>query len=97
MILIGQYDSPFVRRGATHLTVMGAWIPMTVFDSSNVVAGGYDASSGTLRLRYVDDAIYDYRTVPRARYDDLLRAPSKGQFVNRRIKPFYRYVRLPRR
>jgi len=67
---------------------------MTVFDSSSVVAGGYDARSGTLRLRYVDGDIYDYRDVPGAVFDALLRAPSKGRFVNWRIKPYYGYVRV---
>jgi hypothetical protein len=28
-------------------------IPMILFNSSSIVAGGYDARSGTLRLRYI--------------------------------------------
>jgi KTSC domain len=37
---------------------------MSLFNSSSIVAGGYDARSGTLRLRYIDGDTYDYRNVP---------------------------------
>jgi len=64
------------------------------FNSSSIAAGGYDASSGTLRLRYVDGDVYDYRNVPSAVFDDLVKAPSKGWFVNSCVKPYYSYVRV---
>jgi len=57
-------------------------IPMIMFNSSSIAAGGYDARSRTLRLRYIDGDTYDYRNVPGAVFDDLLDAPSKGRFVN---------------
>lgn len=46
-----------------------------LFNSNSIVAGGYDACSGTLRLRYIDGDTYDYRNVPSAVFDDLLDAP----------------------
>ena len=62
---------------------------MILFNSSSIAAGGYDARSGTLRLRYIDGDTYDYRSVPSAVFDDLLDAPSKGRFVNWCVKPHY--------
>ena len=67
---------------------------MILFDSSSVAAGGYDARSGTLRLRYIDGDAYDYRNVPSAVFEDLLDAESKGRFVNRHVKPYYPCVRV---
>lgn len=36
-----------------HVLGMTRLIPMILFSSSSIVAGGYDARSGTLRLRYI--------------------------------------------
>jgi hypothetical protein len=36
-----------------HVLGMTRRIPMILFNSSSIVAGGYDARSGTLRLRYI--------------------------------------------
>jgi hypothetical protein len=69
-------------------------IPMVLFISSSIAAGGYDTRSGTLRLRYIDGDTYDYRNVPSAVFDGLLDATSKGRFVNRYVKPYYSYVRV---
>lgn len=67
---------------------------MTLFNSSSIAAGGYHAPSRVLRLRYIDGDVYDYRNVPQVVFHNLLGAPSKGQFVNARVKPYYRYVRV---
>jgi hypothetical protein len=72
-----------------HVLGMTRRIPMILFNSSSIVAGGYDARSGTLRLRYIDGDTYNYRNVPSAVFDDLLDAPSKGRFVNWYVKPNY--------
>lgn len=37
---------------------------------------------------------YVYVGVPRRDYDDLLKATSKGAFINERIKPRYKCQRL---
>jgi hypothetical protein len=37
---------------------------------------------------------YVYVGVPRRDYDDLLKAESKGAFINERIKPKYKCQRL---
>jgi hypothetical protein len=67
---------------------------MISFNSSSIAAGGYDARSRTLRLRYIGGDTYDYRNVPSVVFDDLLAAPSKGRFVNWHVKPYYSYVRM---
>lgn len=51
---------------------------MILFNSSSIAAGGYDARSRTLRLRYIDGDTYDYRTVPGDVFDDLLDARPRG-------------------
>lgn len=37
---------------------------------------------------------YVYIDVPQHKYDELMKADSKGVFVNERIKPSYKYQRL---
>ncbi len=67
---------------------------MVRFTSTSITAGGYDARSRTLRLRYIGGDTYDYRPVPSAVFEELLAAPSKGRFVNWHVKPNYAYVRV---
>lgn len=67
---------------------------MQSFDSESIEAGGYEARSRTLRLRFTGGHTYDYRNVPLAVYNDFLGAPSKGRFVNLHIKPYYPYRRV---
>src|SRR5690606_34131281 len=61
---------------ARYVPRMARRIPMTRFDSSSIAAGGYDARSRTLRLRYVSGGTYDYKDVPGTVFDELLDAPS---------------------
>jgi hypothetical protein len=67
---------------------------MRFLSSSSIASAGYDRGRQRLRLRYVGGAIYEYLKVPAKVFQDLLDAPSKGQFVNGSVKPFYPYVRL---
>jgi hypothetical protein len=83
-----------MRRNGSHMPGALIRILLTSFDSSSIAAGGYHASSGTLRLRYVGGDVYDYRNVPSAVFDGLVKAPSKGRFVNSCVKPYYSYVRV---
>ena len=61
------------------------------FASSSIAAASYDSRRRTLRLLYVGGGLYDYLQVPKRKFDELLAAPSKGQFVNWQIKPYYSY------
>jgi KTSC domain len=61
------------------------------FESSAIERAAFDADSATLDLWYRGGDRYQYFEVPEAVYDDLLAAPSAGEFVNREIKPRFRY------
>ena len=54
----------------------------------------YDEEVQTLYVHFGSSRTYRYFDVPPAAYDWLLRAPSKGTFVNRLVKDRYRYERL---
>ena len=62
------------------------------FNSSAIAKGGY--SGGNLFIKFVGGRWYKYIGVPESLYTQLLNSASKGTFVNRRIKPFYRGVLL---
>jgi lysyl-tRNA synthetase class 2 len=63
-------------------------------ESSAVESVGYDAVTRTLEVEYAGGAVYRYVGVPPRAYDLLLRADSIGAYVNRRIKPYYRFRRV---
>jgi KTSC domain len=54
----------------------------------------YDEAAQTLDVHFGSSGTYRYFDVPATVYDWLLRAPSKGKFVNRLVKDRYRYERL---
>jgi hypothetical protein len=66
---------------------------MILFNSSSIAAGGYDARSRTLRLRYIDGDTYGYRNVPGDVFIFWMPGP-RGRFVNWHVKPYYSYVRV---
>ncbi|HWH17472.1 MAG TPA: KTSC domain-containing protein [Allosphingosinicella sp.] len=53
----------------------------------------YDEASRTLDIWYNEGERYSYFRVPPKLYEELLAAPSIGIFVNKNIKPFFRYSR----
>jgi hypothetical protein len=63
-------------------------------DSSSIAAFGYHHAQQILRVRFIGGATYDYLDVPAEQFQALQDAPSKGQFVNSQIKPYYRYIQL---
>ncbi len=67
---------------------------MTPVDSSNIEAVGYDASNRELYVRFLNNRTYAYSEVPAELHEELLRAPSKGSFLNRAIKGAYAYREL---
>ena len=70
---------------------------MPKVSSSAVERTHYDEESRTLDIWYSGGARYSYLGVPREVYAALLAAPSIGAFVNRKIKPHYRFELEPRR
>jgi uncharacterized protein YqiB (DUF1249 family) len=61
--------------------------------SSAISSVGYDDRSSTLEVEFSSGAVYDYLNVPKRVYRDLLKAPSKGSFVSRRVRDRYPFVR----
>ncbi|TXF79033.1 KTSC domain-containing protein [Chryseobacterium sp.] len=53
----------------------------------------YRPEQEILTIIYVSGSVYDYFDVPQAVFDDFRAAYSKGVFLNKNIKPFYRYER----
>ena len=72
-------------------------IPLPLKESSSIAAAEYDRTRRTLRVRFSPGGIYDYLDVPADVIIEFLNAPSLGRFVNWRIKPRYRYVRVAAR
>jgi hypothetical protein len=62
--------------------------------SSSLISVGYDAPSKTLELEFLSGAVYRYRKVPRLIYDELMRAPSKGRFVNAFVRDTFPFSRV---
>ena len=69
-------------------------VEMLSVSSSSVAAVGYDEQSGDLFIEYVTSGTYIYIGVPMPVYEDLMRAPSIGVYVNQVIKPTYACTRL---
>jgi hypothetical protein len=62
--------------------------------SSSIRAIGYDQDASELWIAYHSAADpYVYLEVPAEVFAELEEAGSKGNYVNRMIKPFYRYER----
>ena len=62
--------------------------------SSVVAAIRYDAPSSTLRVVYVSGSVYDYKKVPEKVYTEMKTAFSKGEFLNKHIKPNYAFEKI---
>lgn len=62
--------------------------------SSVVAAIKYDVSSSTLRVVYVSGSVYDYKKVPAKVYHEMKKASSKGEFLNKEIKPNYEFEKI---
>jgi hypothetical protein len=61
--------------------------------SSAISSVGYDERSSILEVEFQSGAVYDYLNVPPKVYKALLKAPSKGRFVSRRIRDRYPFIR----
>lgn len=62
--------------------------------SSVVATIRYDINSSTLRVVYVSGAVYDYKKVPEEIYNEMKKAFSKGEFLNKQIKPNYEFKKI---
>ncbi len=62
--------------------------------SSNITSIGYDEGSQTLEIEFNNGAIYQYYNVSAALFDQLMQAPSKGQFLHAYIRNAYPFSRV---
>jgi len=62
--------------------------------SSVVAAIRYDTVTSTLRVIYVSGSVYDYKQVPEKIYNEMRTASSKGEFLNKHIKPNYEFEKI---
>ena len=67
---------------------------MTPVQSSNVASVGYDISTQTLFVQFLNGNIYIYKGVPKFEFENLKTAPSVGSYLNRNIKNVYPYERI---
>lgn len=62
--------------------------------SSNITAVGYDPQTETLEVEFLSGFRYQYYGVTQGLFDEMMRAPSKGRFLNQYIKDQYPYSRV---
>ena len=66
-------------------------------NSSVLQTLGYDDHDNVLEVEFHTGRVYQYFGVPPAIYNDLLHAPSLGEFFNRQIRNEYRFVEVTKR
>lgn len=62
--------------------------------SSTIADIGYDSSTMTLEVGFLNGSVYQYFDVPEAVYQEFMRSDSKGRFLHVHIKDNYRYVKV---
>lgn len=62
--------------------------------SASIAALAYDQQSSVLQLEYISGRVYRYLDVPEQVFAWLLKARSKGGFVNRMIRDRYEYTEV---
>lgn len=65
---------------------------MTPVESSNLESVGHDGMN--LFVRFKNGSIYVYFHVPKALYQELLAADSKGNFLSKHVKDAFQYERI---
>lgn len=62
--------------------------------STNLASVGYDVATQTLEIEFSNGTIYQYYNVAEPLFEQLMQAPSKGQFLNVYIRNAYPYSRV---
>lgn len=62
--------------------------------SSNIASIGYDATSQTLEIEFLNGGLYQYFDVPQHVHEELMNASSHGQYLAQNIKGVYRYSKV---
>lgn len=67
---------------------------MTPVSSTDLASVGYDPTSRTLRIEFINGGVYEYHDVPEAEYQRLMSASSKGSYHHQNIKGHYGYSKI---
>ncbi len=67
---------------------------MQEVSSSNIASVGYEESTQTVCVRFLNGSLYVYRGVPLMEYEGLRDAPSVGSYLHRNFKNVYPYERI---
>jgi hypothetical protein len=62
--------------------------------STSVASLGYDEQTETLEVEFLNGSVYQYFNVGVDLYQQMLTAPSKGQFLSTYIRNAYPYSRV---
>jgi len=62
--------------------------------SSNIASIGYEEACEILEIEFRSGSVYRYYNVPKAIFDTLMTAGSKGKFFHMYIKPAYPYEKV---
>jgi hypothetical protein len=62
--------------------------------SSNIRSIGYDANNSTLEVEFQTGDVYQYARVPASVHAALMKAPSKGAYLNQHVKNTYQYRQI---
>lgn len=69
-------------------------VEMFPVNSSNVESIGYDETTQTLFVKFLNSYVYIYKGVPSMEFEGLKCAPSVGSYLHRNIKNLYPYERI---
>ncbi|MGB5772220.1 MAG: lysine--tRNA ligase [Crocosphaera sp.] len=67
--------------------------PLLKSQSVAVKSFDYDAETKILRVEFTNGSIYQYHDVPKSVYEELEKAPSKGQYFNAEIRDKFGFDR----
>lgn len=69
-------------------------VTMVPVTSSNVMSVGYDDGTHELHVLFKGNRYYIYTNVPHDKFDEMLKAPSVGSYMNENIKKEHQFRRV---
>jgi hypothetical protein len=60
--------------------------------SANILKIAFDDKQETFDITFLDEKTYRYFDVPRELFDEAIKSPSIGAFINRNLKGAFRYA-----
>ena len=65
-----------------------------IVSSSNIASIGYDDTTSTSEIEFLNGSVYHYYDVPHREYQGLMQAESHGKYLAANIKGKYRYSKV---